>query len=159
MDLPIYSSQTSSSALPQYDPPPYLTNPSPNPTQTIFSPSGEELPTFTIGKRQTKSLVKPSDLHASLLVLGAFHRLQQHIVTLKPSGEGSQFVHSKGEKAWELYVARAVYRFERWVLFALRDVRPPERAGISVDEIPPLDVLMVWHTYLLVCTLYLEEEH
>ena len=79
------------------------------------------------------------------------------------------------EKRWAVYVARAVDRFERWYdacVPATMGGAPCEKLtgnqictkkgldkvayhGISIkqltlkDQLPPLDVLMVWHSYML----------
>ena len=75
------------------------------------------------------------------------------------------------EKRWQVYVTVAVYRFEKWIEFCvvpmlqgttqgpLRRERPvSSNAGLRRSPIgslvieknlPPLDVLMVWHAYLL----------
>ena len=78
------------------------------------------------------------------------------------------------EKRWAVYVARAVHRFQKWweVDIQPTKIQPPhkltveelttktgiEQAGYegirisplnNADRLPPLDVLMVWHAYLL----------
>lgn len=75
------------------------------------------------------------------------------------------------EKRWELYVSRAVDRFETWLdkcvphkriqsnvqQLTVRDI---ERSDFSITErqarhpwtpetLPPIDVIMVWHSYML----------
>ncbi|KIW06818.1 uncharacterized protein PV09_02498 [Verruconis gallopava] len=75
------------------------------------------------------------------------------------------------EKRWAVYVARAAHRFEQWwgkCVFATRETKlttkelttekgiekaayqgEPIKTLQSTDRLPPLDVLMVWHSYLL----------
>ncbi|PGH01765.1 hypothetical protein AJ79_07813 [Helicocarpus griseus UAMH5409] len=86
------------------------------------------------------------------------------------------------EKRWQIYVSRAVYRFETWL-----DKCIPIDGGIgssgqvvtvdhiddgqdykkvtdwdsvipfTVDDLPPLDVIMVWHSYMLNPRIFLED--
>ncbi|KAF8536090.1 hypothetical protein BDD12DRAFT_891085 [Trichophaea hybrida] len=50
--------------------------------------------------------------------------------------------HTRRKKKWERFVAEAVRRFLKW-WWALKSPAP-----LSADTLPPLDVLMVWHTYM-----------
>ncbi|TAQ86885.1 hypothetical protein B7494_g4772, partial [Chlorociboria aeruginascens] len=83
------------------------------------------------------------------------------------------------EKRWNLYVAKAVRRFEQWWLQVLCPMEKAER--LETDEmhvankrftnftqlgrmqkwttnmLPPLDVLMVWHAFMLNPRTYLED--
>lgn len=87
------------------------------------------------------------------------------------------------EKRWAVYVCRAVDRFERWwgrsldkipnaesrgrlrqrdlayksgfEVFTRLDIS--ERLHVTPDELPPLDVLMVWHAFMLDPRDYLED--
>jgi hypothetical protein len=82
------------------------------------------------------------------------------------------------EKRWSLYVARAAERFETWWLSALckiegnprrltqKDMLRPDfessaTRGKAIDwkseYLPPLDVLMVWHSFMLNPRSYLED--
>jgi hypothetical protein len=103
-----------------------------------------ELPaTFPIGKHKVPPLVNVTDLQAHLRLLGAFDRLRytvQHPAEGIPSG-------MQHEHLWVLFLNRAVYRFEAFMTAIW-----PNNVVIASTEatMPPLDVLMVWHTYLLV---------
>ncbi|KAI9928134.1 hypothetical protein MW887_002167 [Aspergillus wentii] len=79
------------------------------------------------------------------------------------------------EKRWAVYVARAVDRFTIWWEAAIprcgtpptvtqvrRESRNPREMGIlpimwETEQLPPLDVLMVWHAYILNPRDYLED--
>ncbi|PGH30144.1 hypothetical protein GX50_07078 [[Emmonsia] crescens] len=86
------------------------------------------------------------------------------------------------EKRWQIYVARAVDRFETWFhrciatdggmgLFngtvTVDDIENGQKYSkitdwdamivLTVDTLPPLDVLMVWHSYMLNPRIYLED--
>jgi len=103
-----------------------------------------ELPTtFPIGTHEVPPLVNVTDLQAHLRLLGAFGRLKytvQHPVDGLPPG-------MQQEHLWILFLNRAVDRFE-----AFMSATWPNNVVVASTEatMPPLDVLMVWHTYLLV---------
>ena len=103
-----------------------------------------ELPTtFPIGKHEVPPLVNVTDLQAHLRLLGAFDRLKytvQHPDGGPPAG-------MQQEHLWILFLNRAVQRFEVFM-----SATWPNNIVVASTEatMPPLDVLMVWHTYLLV---------
>ncbi|KAI7216520.1 hypothetical protein KC333_g4776 [Hortaea werneckii] len=79
------------------------------------------------------------------------------------------------EKRWSIYVSRAVDRFDIWIRNVLPDqqmanldwmeegrpqavlYRPQPPLNLFQDNVPPLDVLMVWHAYMLNPRAYLED--
>ena len=111
-------------------------------------PSHNEYPTklpatFPIGKYEVPPLVNVTDLQAHLRLLGAFDRLKytvEHPEDGLPPG-------MEREHLWILFLNRAVHRFEIFISTAW-----PNNIVVASTEatMPPLDVLMVWHTYLLV---------
>jgi len=103
-----------------------------------------ELPTtFPIGKHEVPPLVNVTDLQAHLWLLGAFDHLK-YTVQHPPEGfpPGIQQEH-----LWVLFLNKAVHRFESFM-----SATWPNNAVVASTEatMPPLDVLLVWHTYLLV---------
>lgn len=113
------------------DPPPY--------TQFL-----SDLPkTFPIGGKEITPLVNVTDLQAHLKLLGAINRLKQRV---QDQEEGVAATDS--QLAWVAYITRAVYRFEEFMNAEWTDGVPCR----SEDTMPPLDILMVWHTYLLAST-------
>lgn len=64
------------------------------------------------------------------------------------------------DELWAVFLERAVYRFELWVT-KMMDVIAAEEAldrgaeveqvdgKLDYDRIPPLDVILIWHTYML----------
>ncbi len=112
---------------------------------------------FRIGKEYCTPLVHCSDLQAHLILLGAFHRLKEEVYSHK----GSQDVLQTPDERWAVFLARAVHRFERWV------TRMMGEDGESVDatathpllpmQVPPLDVIIVWHSYMLNPRTYYED--
>ncbi|KAG8953977.1 hypothetical protein FRC04_000961 [Tulasnella sp. 424] len=117
---------------------------------------------FTIGRKQTIALVNPSDLKAHLVILRAFHRLRQHVysATRKATPSSSD---AALQQAWEVFLARAVWRFELWLKHVVaRPTRDSMYAGpvntwLNLHEVPPIDVVMVWHSYLLHPRTYFED--
>lgn len=99
---------------------------------------------FRVVYVNTAPLVNVMELQAHLVLLGAFDRLKAEVQN-QPTGVA---VYDK-ELAWVVYVARAARRFEVYLNGPYPDVRITREANV-----PPLDVLMVWHSYLLVsfCT-------
>jgi hypothetical protein len=103
-----------------------------------------ELPTtFPIGEHEVPPLINVTDLQAHLRLLGAFHRLKY--IVQHP--EGGPPPGMQQEHLWILFLNRAVKRFESF----MSAIWPYDVVVASTEAtMPPLDVLMVWHTYLLV---------
>ena len=101
-----------------------------------------------IGAAYTLPLVTPSELEAHLCLLGAFDVLRETVC------------HAQGGDAaepnarWAVFLARAVYRFEQWVAKVLGSESRMDPSRLSDDELPPLDVAMVFHAYHLVSPFY-----
>ncbi|KIM24605.1 hypothetical protein M408DRAFT_26897 [Serendipita vermifera MAFF 305830] len=90
--------------------------------------------TFTIGTYASHPLVTITEVQAHLRLLGAFATLKAHVQRGVPDPQ----------HAWSVFVHKAVYRFDKFMSGAWRDFPP-----WNEEIIPPLDVVMVWHTYLL----------
>ena len=87
---------------------------------------------FPIGPHNPEALVDNSQLEAHLKLLGAFDKLREHVETQ----DGLAKEDKNG--AWALFLARAVYRFERWA----------EKVMVKLGQYeertcPPLDVAIV----------------
>ncbi|KAL9131574.1 MAG: hypothetical protein Q9217_000531 [Psora testacea] len=78
------------------------------------------------------------------------------------------------EKRWAVYVAKAVKRFEKWWAICVcpqaskleqkqmqaEMTRTPDRGekmNIDINQLPPIDVIMVWHAYQLNPRDFLED--
>lgn len=94
---------------------------------------------FLIGRSKTAPLLSVVELQHHLRILGAFSVLQGKI---KAAGRSK----SESDAAWAVFLARAVYRFHKWAGF----IRITTQGTVPTDYMPPLDVLMVWHSYMLV---------
>ncbi|KAG9002558.1 hypothetical protein FRB93_011432 [Tulasnella sp. JGI-2019a] len=125
------------------------------------SPLNRDLPsTFHIDKSYIPPLVKPSDLHAHLILLGAFHRLREEVRTQK----GRLDFDLTPDEAWTVFLERAVHRFQSWITQVIGNdgddditVDLSTARSLTADECPPIDVLMVWHTYMLSPRTYYED--
>lgn len=96
------------------------------------------------------------------------------------SGEGAdELLPRLAEKRWAVYVSRAVDRFHAWISAAVPDTPKPTMAEVERDgtndmitkpgyvkramppversNMPPLDILMIWHAYMLNPRAYLED--
>ena len=126
-DVPAYESLTPSYNVEQ--PPSYSEYPT-------------ELPTiFPIGKKNAQPLINVTELQPHLKLLGAFDRLKKSIVEQRlPEGLDK-------EQAWAVFVNKAVHRF-----YTLLQAKWPDGCVVASSEttMPPLDVLLIWHSYLLV---------
>ncbi|KAG8913387.1 hypothetical protein FRC01_004573 [Tulasnella sp. 417] len=134
----------------------------PNAPSSIFVPSqgiDSKLPNhFKINNQYVKAQVLPSELQAHLVLLGAFHRLREEVRTFK----GKADIPMEPDERWAVFLQRAVYRFEQWVVRMIGGEGQEEVLGegpkvLSPNEVPPLDVLMVWHTYMLNPRTYYED--
>ncbi|KAG8927126.1 hypothetical protein FRC01_007979 [Tulasnella sp. 417] len=143
-----------SDALPEYG--------DANGPSSIFVPSqgmDDKLPNhFKINNQYVKAQVLPSELQAHLVLLGAFYRLREEVRTFK----GKVDLSMEPDERWAVFLQRAVYRFEQWAVRMIGGEGQEEVLGegpkvLAPNEVPPLDVLMVWHTYMLNPRTYYED--
>lgn len=93
---------------------------------------------FRVGNRETKPLVTVPELVQHLTFLACLHRLQQDVREC-PTPDGTQL---SGDIKWAAFCERAALRFEEWA--------KNQRSSLRVDlDGVDIDVLMVWHTYML----------
>ncbi|KAJ8579442.1 hypothetical protein M405DRAFT_704972, partial [Rhizopogon salebrosus TDB-379] len=95
--------------------------------------------TFTVGRHSTRHLVRPDQLSVHLQLLAAFNQLKQRVIASESLIAG---LEADSEKRWVWFVNLAVERFERWCL----SLKPTDTIE---QHLPPIDVTMVWHAYLL----------
>lgn len=140
-------------------PPSYDTSESSS-SHPLWSPSqgiDDELPAVVqINNNSGAPLVRPSELQAHLVLLGAFHRLREEVRTQKGIKVDIQM---SPDNAWAVFLQRAVYRFDAWVEKIIGNVvgSMELQRVLAPQELPPLDVIMVWHTYLLNPRTYYED--
>ncbi|KAG8979649.1 hypothetical protein FRB90_008032, partial [Tulasnella sp. 427] len=113
---------------------------------------------FRVNNNYIKPQIMPSDLQAHLVLLGAFHRLREEVRTFK----GKADIPMEPDERWAVFLQRAVYRFEQWAVRMIGREGQEEVLGegpkvLTPNEVPPLDVLMVWHTYMLNPRTYYED--
>ncbi|KAG8691459.1 hypothetical protein FRC11_003464 [Ceratobasidium sp. 423] len=144
-----------------YHPPAYHESTSPTRTITRSPPSYEPdpalpLPTiFKIGKSYTPPLISVASVRNHLLLLSCFSTLRRNVEDAPPSLP----LDVDPEIKRAIYLVRAEYRFGLWVD---KIVNRPERQRGEVTEltdaeIPPVDVLLLLHAYLLNPVAYHED--
>ncbi|QRW13177.1 ATP-dependent RNA helicase DOB1 [Ceratobasidium sp. AG-Ba] len=102
---------------------------------------------YKVGKLSTLPLVTIADIKAHLLLLGAFEQLKQKCEEADVVDVQKKLPPLCTEAKWPLFLERARERFYLWVAKVIN--ARPERSGLWHEEIPPLDVLLIWHAYLL----------
>ncbi|KAF8165958.1 hypothetical protein B0H34DRAFT_648995 [Crassisporium funariophilum] len=135
-------------------PPVYSPTPTPNDSSGVEAgvPPVYTAPTrFAIGSSRTdEPLVKIPQVKDHLALLHAFAELRKQV-------EGLQIkipnMPQDKERRWNWFVALSVERFDKWCHgLKLSDARK------DLEEIfPPIDVMMVWHTYMLNPGWYAED--
>ncbi|KAG5642977.1 hypothetical protein DXG03_001825 [Asterophora parasitica] len=113
---------------------------------------------FKIGQQRTPApLVTIQQLKGHLSLLHAFATLRDEIETLDTALYYNHgiipFIPGDKERRWGWFVGRAVERFSLWcgsLPYGATD-KP------AIDFLPPLDVLMVWHAYMLNPGWYYED--
>ncbi|KAG6811588.1 hypothetical protein H0H92_006711 [Tricholoma furcatifolium] len=106
-------------------------------------------PTFGIGRKHTPHLVNVAQIKGHLALLNAFTNLQSHVrgLTWSPadSEEAIRDMPFNVDTRWVWFVSMAVERFQLWCeALHSNDLSRP-----VIEFLPPIDVLMVWHAYLL----------
>lgn len=112
--------------------------------QSYSSPPAYTFPQlFRIGHKQTSGpLVTAAALHSHLGLLRHFWNLRQAVESGQDARIPAFALAPEPGLRWAWFVTLAVDRFERWV--------KGMRYNYAVDEsLPPIDVAMVWHAYLL----------
>lgn len=114
---------------------------------------------FKVSDKYIIPSLLPSDLYAHLILLGAFHRLREEVWTQKVKSD----ITLQPDEQWAVFLERAVYRFECWATRLIGDGSDQPDAPVTTsrelapNELPPLDVMMVWHTYMLNPRTYYED--
>ncbi|CAE6461890.1 unnamed protein product, partial [Rhizoctonia solani] len=104
-------------------------------------------PTLAINGKITGpfDLITVQEVKTHLVFLGAFARLKAEVKSQKGVD-----VRGSTDELWAVYLARAVDRFAAWVSKGLPiDLDASNARLLNEYEVPPLDVLMAWHAYLL----------
>ncbi|GAB1522772.1 hypothetical protein RhiTH_005895 [Rhizoctonia solani] len=119
------------------------------------NPEPRPPPALVINGKTTQpfDLVTVYEVKTHLVFLGAFARLKSEIKSQKGVD-----VRGSTDELWAIYLARAVDRFAAWLSKGLPvDLDASNPRLLSEDELPPLDVLMAWHAYLLNPRVYYED--
>lgn len=115
----------------------------------VYSEYPIELPNdFPIGRQKTQPLVNLTELQAHLRLLGAFHKLKEDV-----QAQEDGIAARNKDQAWVVFVNRAAHRFYTWA----SSTWPTSVPGLNETMMPPLDIIMVWHSYLLNPRAYYED--
>ncbi|TEB32128.1 hypothetical protein FA13DRAFT_285160 [Coprinellus micaceus] len=143
--------------MPVPDPPPAYT---PTPALGTLPETGSDLDAlpgytfpskFSVGGKLTDGpLVDIRSIKGHLALLSAFAELKEQV-------EGKAFdipyVPEDKEAKWAWFVGMAAERFDRWCL----SLSPSASLQPAENIFPPLDVMMVWHSYMLNPRWYAED--
>ncbi|KAG6369623.1 hypothetical protein JVT61DRAFT_14192 [Boletus reticuloceps] len=111
-------------------------------------------PTYVVGTQHAqRPLVSPEHVKGHIRLLRAFYNLRITVEDCKDRRIPEYAAKMDKDTRWRWFVHLAVERFERWVK-SLESV-PLEK--FVTGHIPPVDVWMVWHAYLLSPCWYAED--
>ncbi|KAH8920909.1 hypothetical protein BT69DRAFT_1352019 [Atractiella rhizophila] len=149
------------------------------PSYSPAAPSAQSLSlpqSFSVANRPHQPFVHPPAVLAHLRLLGAFHALRQSVeanelheqkenlptISVSSSdGGASGAVKLPQELLWSLFLHQAVSRFQLWSSLVLSSSSSRSSASASgrleENQLPPIDVLLVWHAYLLNPWTYWED--
>ncbi|KAK0491665.1 hypothetical protein IW261DRAFT_1438902 [Armillaria novae-zelandiae] len=132
-------------------PPSYSTQPSR--ADESDAPPSYELPyPLFIGRRTIQTpLVTVSQLKGHLYLLKLFTSLKERVEGLDRSKYRD--APEDKERRWSWFVGLAVERFERWC----KELTSADETDFVNQCLPPVDVIMVWHAYLLNPARYSED--
>ncbi|EIW76441.1 hypothetical protein CONPUDRAFT_158469 [Coniophora puteana RWD-64-598 SS2] len=105
---------------------------------------------YTMGQRSVKAFVNSAQLQGHLAILHAFHALRMAMEQGADERIPAFVQRMDPAGRWGWFVNLAVERFERWCLTLEED-------DVVLDHLPPIDVVMVWHSYLLNPNKYAED--
>ncbi|KAF8739692.1 EXSHypothetical protein, partial [Rhizoctonia solani] len=163
---PLASSARYNPILPTmaHHPPGYHESTSPTRTVAREPPSYEPDPalplptTFKVGKSYTPPLISVSSVRNHLSVLECFATLKRNVENAQPILT-SEPLELDPEIKWAIYLVRANHRFGRWIDNVVNRIERQrgEVVELTNEEIPPIDVLLLWHAYLLNPVGYYED--
>ncbi|KAK0207148.1 hypothetical protein DFS33DRAFT_1423132 [Desarmillaria ectypa] len=132
-------------------PPTYSAQPSRD--EAGAEPPSYELPyPLLIGRRVLQiPFVSISQLKGHLCLLRYFASLKEQVEGMDRSKYGD--APEDKDRRWSWFVGLAVERFERWC----KELTVQDELDFADQRLPPIDVIMVWHAYLLNPARYSED--
>ncbi|KAH8828622.1 hypothetical protein DL96DRAFT_1463063 [Flagelloscypha sp. PMI_526] len=109
---------------------------------------------YTVGGKETSPFVSPPQLKGHLALLNEFAALHTRVTSLTQDELENykglpnivdQVSSATSQQRWVCFVELAVERFEAWCL----TLKQEDVDSFNEDSLPPIDVLMVWHSYML----------
>ncbi|KAF9235563.1 hypothetical protein BU15DRAFT_51289 [Melanogaster broomeanus] len=98
-------------------------------------------------------LVSPEQVKGHLRLLRAFHNLRIIVEDCKDRRIPGYAMQMDRHRRWEWFIHLAIDRFERWV----QSLQFVPLAKFVTEHMPPLDVWLVWHAYILSPCWYAED--
>ncbi|KAK0447621.1 hypothetical protein EV421DRAFT_150806 [Armillaria borealis] len=133
-------------------PPSYSAQPS-NVAESDAPPSYELPYPLFIGRRAIQTpFVTISQLKGHLCLLKHFASLKERVEGRMDRSQYRDAPEDK-ERRWSWFVGLAVERFERWC----KELTSADEMDFANQCLPPVDVIMVWHAYLLNPARYSED--
>ncbi|KAH6908085.1 hypothetical protein BKA70DRAFT_1562720 [Coprinopsis sp. MPI-PUGE-AT-0042] len=122
------------------------------PANAIDQPPQYTFPTsFRVDGKQTEGvLVTLAQIKGHLALLNAFADLKRAVATCQ---DPIPQMPADAEKRWAWFVNLAAERFDRWV----RTLKEEDKELPMDTALPPIDILMVWHAYMLNPRWYAED--
>ncbi|KAF8546291.1 hypothetical protein OG21DRAFT_1185697 [Imleria badia] len=105
---------------------------------------------YTVGRHGIHPLVHARHLQAHHALLHAFDTLQRDVESADVSHFPPDLRTMDEATRWGWFVSLAVERFQRWCVGV--------QAGTIENPLPLIDVVMVWHAYLLNSIWYYTED-
>ncbi|KAH8831767.1 hypothetical protein DL96DRAFT_1459646 [Flagelloscypha sp. PMI_526] len=127
-------------------------------TEEIITPPDS----YSVGGKDTSPFVTLPQVQGHLALLNAFASLKTQVDLLTPTVleqyKGLPNIvdragSSTSQQRWVCFVQLAVERFEVWCLSLTQE----DISTFDEEFLPPIDVLMVWHSYMLNPGNYLED--
>lgn len=123
--------------------------------ETTHGPNHHDYDPLDLIYQRGQPLVDIADLQYHLELLGVFHKLHHAVdpagIVVDPSTKVPIM-----SAAQRLFLARAQHRFDLWTTNILE--RPGRRgAALQPKELPPVDVLLLLHVYMLNPMAYRED--
>ncbi|KAH6879916.1 hypothetical protein BKA70DRAFT_196508 [Coprinopsis sp. MPI-PUGE-AT-0042] len=122
------------------------------PKDAIDKPPQYSFPTsFRVGGKQTEGVfVTLAQIKGHLALLNAFADLKRAVAACQ---DPIPQMPADVEKRWAWFVNLAAERFDRWV----RTLKAEDKELPMDTVLPPVDILMVWHAYMLNPRWYAED--
>lgn len=109
------------------------------PLYALYAPNVNHSERFQAALNRLSPLVKLDHIKAHLVLIGAFREALEKVDKFTGSFELTDALCS--------YLSRGVHRLHAWLTYVIST--SADRSTVQPQELPPLDVLLLFHAYLL----------